>query len=482
MVSSRMQSIRNFSTVIVIFGLVLLCFIWGGLYYKVQSERQLELDNAVKDTANYVRTFAEHTVRTLEGLDEMSLSLKYQAENAGLRIDLPRLVKERRFGGQPFLAAGVLDENGDLVASTEAPLMKFNNSDRTFFQVHRAADTEKLFVSRPLIGRASGKMSIQVTRRINKADGSFGGVVVIGVDPNYFAQFYQQVDLGEKSVIGLIGLDGFVRIRQSGNEINLDLNYNNFEIMKALAVSDEGTLISPSPVDGLIRIRSYRALKEFPLAVWVGVTEAYAFNDLNQRVIGYYWICGAMSAVIVLFVLLLLAGAVRRRKAEKELHRSFEIQSVLREIAEAAVLSNSMAELNEMIHRVVNRILPAAIFHIHLLDEAAGEIVVPFLRDEAKFIPGRRPVGKGLTEYVMRLGRAVHLTPMEKERLRKAGEYALSMMEQEKEFHYLGAPLKDSKGKTFGVMSLITKETTQAFKPGDADVLAIIAHAGIHGD
>ena len=52
-----------------------------------------------------------------------------------------------------------------------------------------------------MLGRASGKWSLQLTRRINKPDGSFGGVVVVSLDPLYFTQLYADVNLGPHSVI-----------------------------------------------------------------------------------------------------------------------------------------------------------------------------------------------------------------------------------------------------------------------------------------
>ena len=316
--SKGMLSARSISAITILFGMVLLCFIWVGLYFKVQSERQMGLDNAVKETANYARTFEEHTVRTIRGLDGIAMLLKYQSEKEGLNIDLPRLVEEGRFTGQPYVLMSVVNENGDLVASNQVPFVFSNISDREHFLVHKEGNMG-LYISKPVLGRSSGKWSIQLSRRINKSDRSFGGVVVVSVDPYYFAEFYKQVNLGEQSIIALLGRDGSMRVRQSGKEINIGMDFSKNEIMEKLAVSDAGTLINKSPVDGHDRIRSYRVLREYPLAVLVGVTEEYAFKDLNQRVVGYYWVCGAMSAVIVLFVSLLLVGVAQRKKLSEEL-------------------------------------------------------------------------------------------------------------------------------------------------------------------
>ena len=186
--------IRHTHRRIIFFTALMLLIIWSGLYVVVQRERQSEIDDAFKDTATYARTFAEHTVRTLQGLDQVAIFLKYQAEREGLSLDLPRLVKEGRFAGQPFILLSVQDENGDVVANSQVPFERINHKDREHFIVHKDLDSGALFISKPVVGRISGKWTIQLSRRINKADGSFGGIVVVGVDPNYFAQFYKQVD------------------------------------------------------------------------------------------------------------------------------------------------------------------------------------------------------------------------------------------------------------------------------------------------
>ena len=164
-----------------------------------------------------------------------------------------------------------------------------------------------------------------------------------------------------------------------------------------------------------------------------------------------------------------------RVQAEKAIRHSAEIQTVLREIAEAALLTSSMGELYRTVYQLLERVLPAKLFHVNLLDESSGEIVVPFNADGVSAIPERRPVNKGMTEYIMRLGHAVHITPEEILRLRETGEYSLSTPQNMQGYHYLGAPLIDSEGKPFGVISLIVVGAEQSFHPEDVELLSIIA-------
>lgn len=62
------SKIRDLRLAVIVFGCVMLCFIWGGLFYKVQGEQQ-ELDKAADDTGNYARAFVENTGRNISGMD-----------------------------------------------------------------------------------------------------------------------------------------------------------------------------------------------------------------------------------------------------------------------------------------------------------------------------------------------------------------------------------------------------------------------------
>ena len=309
---------------IVLFGCVLLFFIWGGLFYKIQDERQQEYDKAIGETANYTRAFDEHTVRTIKSMDQIALFLKYKAEKEGLKVDIPLLVREEMFAGQPYVQLGIADEKGNSVISSVVPFVQVNISDLEHFQVHQNRDAKQVFISKPMVGRTSGKASIQLTRRINKPDGSFGGVVVVSVSPDYFAGFYKELDLGKNSMITLIGNDGIVRVLKSSNEVFFGLDFRNSAIMENLSASRVGNFAITSRVDGVRRIYSYRTLNEYPMAVAVGVSEEEVYRKLEQRIAGYYVFCGAVSVSILLFMAMLLKGISRRRQTQEALTQSEE--------------------------------------------------------------------------------------------------------------------------------------------------------------
>ena len=115
-----------------------------------------------------------------------------------------------------------------------------------------------------MIGRASRKATIQLSRRINNTDLSFGGVAVASIEQKYFANFYDQLDVGQGGRAMLIGLDGVVRAQRSDGG-GVDSPETLKRLMGSIRSGDTGSRIVDSPLDGQRRIFSYRALVEFPI-------------------------------------------------------------------------------------------------------------------------------------------------------------------------------------------------------------------------
>ncbi len=297
----KIYNVRNIGYMVALFGFSLVCVIWIGLFWKIEVEKKHETDNAIKETKNYARSFEEHTLRTIRGADQTVLFLKSEYERQGRSIDIPQYVSEGRFSSQPFVLMGVIDEEGIFAISNQVPFVESYLGDREHFRVHRGNDSKQLFISKPVLGRSSGKWSIQMTRRVNKPDGSFGGVVVISMDPFYFTEFYKELDIGKKASVTLVGNDGIVRARQSGQDSEIGQDVRKSTLMAQAATDTKGSFVSSSAVDSFTRIYSFRRMKDYPLIVMVGVDEAEYFEPFYQRVESYYIAAGLITTVILLF-------------------------------------------------------------------------------------------------------------------------------------------------------------------------------------
>ena len=339
-----LPSFYHTAAIISVFGLTLLCLIWAGLWYKAYSERQLEIDSAVRETGNFAKVLAEHTSRTILSADQLLLLLKYRIEKDGPNMDMSPFKRGGIFWNPTFLLMGYIDEQGNYVLSNQEPHVPSNLQDREHVQVHVGEDMGKVFVSKPIIGRSSGKPSINMTRRVNKPDGSYGGVVVVAVDPYYFTSFYRQVDLGRNASVALVGRDGIVRARQANEDTDVGQEMNPYPFMATIQSSAAGHYITASKIDGIRRIYSFRALTDQPFSVIVGMAEAEVLRDWRGRVRGYIISASLITTVVLIFIFMLLRASARQKRSAEtlaaELREREVIQAELSRAKDAAEVAN----------------------------------------------------------------------------------------------------------------------------------------------
>ncbi|WP_373975812.1 PAS domain S-box protein [Chitinibacter sp. SCUT-21] len=103
----------------------------------------------------------------------------------------------------------------------EYPARKINLSDRVYFQYHSQFNNSQPFVSPPLLSRTDGKWLIAVTRRINTHSGEFGGILLSGMEPEYFLKFYESLQLPKGVSIQVLRSDGVVLVNYPFKESEL---------------------------------------------------------------------------------------------------------------------------------------------------------------------------------------------------------------------------------------------------------------------
>ena len=83
-------------------------------------------------------------------------------------------------------------------------------SDREHIRVHLTGDYKGLFVGKPVLGRVSGQPTIQVSERVEDADGKLLGVLVFSLSPEFLTPLHRAVNLGKTGSMILAGEDGVI--------------------------------------------------------------------------------------------------------------------------------------------------------------------------------------------------------------------------------------------------------------------------------
>jgi len=287
---------------------ILVALIWAYVTVLVDDGHARELSTAERDLSNLTRTNQEHAIRTLRSADQVIRFVQARYLELGDKIDLAAMTQQGAIDTEIFHQVGIIDAQGMYALSNLSPVVPIDLSDREHFKVHATTDTGNLFVSKPVIGRATGKWSVQLTRRINQPDGSFAGVVVVSMDPGYFARFYSEFKLGEQGMAGLYGLDGVARARQVGSKTEYGSNAANSPMFSRIAQGElAGTYSQHSVIDGIERMYYYRKLPDYELSVIAGVA-------LQDVLANHYRARDALllQAALVTVLIVALAGALTR--------------------------------------------------------------------------------------------------------------------------------------------------------------------------
>lgn len=291
----------------------------------MSNERQRVIEAAQQQTGNIARLFEEHVLRTLAAAYVTLKQLESDYKRQGKSLDLARYLRDRQPELEPYTILSVVDEEGNVLL-TNVPSSKPQNVrhlENTQFHMRNA--TQDVFISKPRLGVMTGRQTIYLTRRMNKADGSFGGNTGVGMNPQYFSRFYDQIDLGPNASVVLVGRDGVIRALVSSKNLEAGQDISRGPLFTThLPQHDQGQFLATSPLDGILRLNSYRAVEGYPLVVLVGMSEAAALARFQQDRRVYLWWASGVSLVIVAFTAMVLFEISRRERANEKLRASEE--------------------------------------------------------------------------------------------------------------------------------------------------------------
>ncbi|TSA41492.1 MAG: PAS domain S-box protein, partial [Betaproteobacteria bacterium] len=319
---------------VVVICLVFSAILWTGLLVQLNIERERIIESKRHENDNLARVFEEHVARTIRAAEVTLREIASEYRRYGRKFDLVHYAKDRNIYLDPYNVLSVIDANGNLALSTSPPHTPTNYRKYDNFQYHTQHETSNIYISRPRLGDTTGKWTVYLSRRMNKADGSFGGNVTVGMDPTYFSRIYAELDLGEDATVTLLKRDGIVlaRVSNSGAETTTGQNVAGTPLFtKLMPAANHGSFIGASTVDGVTRINSYRALKDYPLVIVIGTSQAVALARYEQRRSVYIQTAGAMTVVILSLGVFALFQIARSEREREERRRSEDLFRILAE-------------------------------------------------------------------------------------------------------------------------------------------------------
>ena len=321
---------------------VSVAIVWALTLERVHYERNEAVHDTIARNANLTLGFEEYVVRIFKGVDQTARLLKQQYERYGRAMRVSDVITEGDLADPLVANFAIADDRGQLIVAKSQFVSK-QIADREYFRVHQQHDTDSLFIGKPIKGRLTGKWLIPVSRRLNNADGSFHGVAIVAIDATYFMNFYQRIDIGRNGLIMLAGHDGVPRAMREGTEYSFGEPSSGHGFSAALAEAPLGNVHLAGTPDREARYVSYRTLREYPLVVAVGYSEAEAMSAFNRRANSYYQSAAVATALLLAFMLILLAGQSRHRRATQAVASSEARFRAIFEQATAGIARSDMA-------------------------------------------------------------------------------------------------------------------------------------------
>jgi len=313
-----------------IFGAVIIAMLWGGVALKYFEDFQTDKREAERDNQNFAMVFEENVLRSIGEIDKALLYLRKSIESRKDTTDFTTIANTTDVLSEIIVQVAIIDAKGIMRASNAgpqpAPLVDL--SDREHYRIHLNSTTDQLFISKPVVGRVSGKWSVQITRRFLNSDKSFGGVVVASLDPEHLTKFYEKIDFGSPVSISLIGSDGVVRSSGgSAGGYKLGQDLGDTELFNRLQAGANTTFEDNSFADGEAQLVTIRKVKGHPLWVSVSSNKNEIYKDSLSALRLNVTIAAILTLIILAAVERILNTEAKARLKAQQLQLTLENMS-----------------------------------------------------------------------------------------------------------------------------------------------------------
>jgi diguanylate cyclase (GGDEF)-like protein len=325
----------------------------------VWSMRKDALDTALSNSQNLAMVLAEQTARSMQAVDIVVRDVQDMVAGLGVAApeDFQRMLRTEQV--HQFLrsradrppqvdSVALIGPNGARVNySVGWPVPPTDLSDRDFVRHFSAEDDPGLFVSEPVVSRATNVWTIFIARRLNSRDGQYLGVVAASMPLQVFTGLYASIDLPEKEGLMLLRRDGTVLVRHPDTAQHTGQKMPPGALWYAEVARGGGHYMSPGYFDESERVVAVRPLRDYPLVVNVATPSDMALMHWRRmaRPVALGTAGAAGALLLLLFMLRRQLQRLEQSRAALRL-RNTELTRI------AAALRQSEASLDATSHEL----------------------------------------------------------------------------------------------------------------------------------
>jgi PAS domain S-box-containing protein len=298
--------------------LIANCFVIGLLTYaldaaKKQQEREVRtsIENLALLLDQNITTFASKIDLSLTEIAdhlEQDMSRQDTSDTKQTSAQINAMLAMRRDWLAGLVDLRATDSSGTVRYGTGVtPASSTSYADRGFYLAHQTRKDSGLIVTDPIFGRVSKVWVIAFTRRYNRPDGSFAGVISAAVPVSHFARLISGLDLGPNgfallrdSTTGLIARHPALSTQPIGTKsYSTDLAgiFTSGVVVATYHAERSG--------DGMERTNTYRRLSAVPFHLVAGMaTEDYldSWRNSVRKAIAAAAIFLLFSAILTWFM------------------------------------------------------------------------------------------------------------------------------------------------------------------------------------
>ncbi len=366
------SSLRLIAFSLLLFAASLAGYSWWNFVVSKQQVREDILTHSTKRVTQLADVQAQHIEALILGADLALRQFRDAVQYAAPKDDdatLKRTIDSFPPGSVVDFVA--VDRQGYVVYPKSLAIKRHYLGDRDFYKYHVGSTQDRLFISKPILGRLKDNWIIPITRPMI-GDHGFSGVAIFTLSPEYLSSNLARLDMDPGDAVTLFYKDGTYVARSSKGQDLLGKTVPSDRPFLAANAADHGVFRTVSNVDAVARIFAWARLKGYPLVINVGLDERTILGPVENEI--------ALDRVrLELSIVILLAFATAVFILLLRVARKDE------QLAGSLVL----LQQSEDTLKKISKHVPGIIFQLRM--DRNGKFSFPFVSDALRDLYGLAP-------------------------------------------------------------------------------------------